>query len=70
MINPTPALRRLEAEYARNTDGIPFPEALQRFAALGGYARRLNPAIGADWVEDLAADRAIARAVNGLPPAP
>ncbi|MGQ0702310.1 MAG: hypothetical protein ACT4PM_04165 [Gemmatimonadales bacterium] len=69
MINASPTLHRFEARYARETGRTDsFDRALQRFAALWVHAQTLNPELGADWAEDLAADRAIARAVNGLPP--
>ncbi|HET7584463.1 MAG TPA: hypothetical protein VFK13_06115 [Gemmatimonadaceae bacterium] len=50
-----------------------YAEALERFTALWTYARQINPTLGAmpseaDWRDDLRADLAIARAVNGLPP--
>ena len=35
--------------------------------ALWAEARALGAATGDDWEQDLAADRAVARAVNGLP---
>jgi hypothetical protein len=64
-------LRRFEARYDRETRQADSPEsALRRFAALWAHARLLNPGLGTDWEADLAADRAIARAVNGLSPAP
>lgn len=70
MIADSPRLRRFEADYQRGPHGrVSYPEALTRFAMLLGEARLLNPGFGADWAEDLAADLAIARAVNGLPPA-
>lgn len=59
--------RRWEQETFR---GLTFENALARFAALWVHARALNPHMGADWREDLEADLAVARAVNGLPPAP
>ena len=69
MINASPALRRFEARYAREAGrGVSFDEALRRFAALWAHARMLNPAIGTDWLEDLAADRAIARGSAWPPP--
>ncbi|HEX9755971.1 MAG TPA: hypothetical protein VGA42_09710 [Gemmatimonadales bacterium] len=69
MINPSPTLTRFEARYDREAwRGDTFEAALRRFAALWNHARLVNPELGADWADDLAADRAIARAVNGLPP--
>lgn len=71
MLNPSPMLRRFEARYDREAQQADSPEdALRRFAALWAHARFLNPELGADWAADLAGDRAIARALNGLPPAP
>ena len=58
--------RRWEAERYRDMD---FREALALFAALWTEARTLRPDLGARWREDLEADLAVARAVNGLPPA-
>lgn len=46
-----------------------LPEALAWYAAALAEARAVRPDLGADWLEDLAPDFAIARAVNGLPPA-
>jgi hypothetical protein len=46
-----------------------YREALERFAALWREARLLNPTMGQDWLEDLKPVLAVARAVNGLPPA-
>ena len=63
-------LRRFEARYDREAWQVEsLGVALRRFAALWVHARYLNPELGADWAADLAAARAIARAVNGLPPA-
>lgn len=71
MLNPSPMLRRFEARYDRMAWQADSPDAiLRRFAALWVHARRLHPELGTDWAADLAADRAIARAVNGLPPLP
>lgn len=59
-----------EARYQREAyRGLSYPDALARFAALSAEARALHPELGADWEQDLAADLAVARAVNGLPPA-
>jgi hypothetical protein len=69
MVNPSSLLLQFERRYAREAwQGESFSDALLRFEALWSYARHLNPALGRDWAEDLASDRAIARAVNGLPP--
>ena len=63
-------LVELEARYQREAfRGLSYEEALARFAALWAEACALNPELGADWREDLESDLAVARALNGLPPA-
>jgi hypothetical protein len=70
MINATHRLRELEARYGREAfRDFPYAAALDLFAALWVEARAVDSAFGNDWLEDLAADRAVARALNGLPPA-
>lgn len=70
MIRPSDSLRELEARYQRDAyAGLTYEQALRRFAALWAEACALNPDIGVDWRDDLQADLAVARAVNGLPPA-
>lgn len=70
VLNPTARWRAFEADDERAVaQGLTYEEALRRFAALWAHARAVNPALGADWEDDLAADFAVARAVNGLPPA-
>ena len=70
MVKAGRMLAAFEAQYGRDAyRGLSHAAALELFAALWTEARELNPDFGADWLEDLAADRAIARAVNGLPPA-
>jgi hypothetical protein len=71
MINPTTRWVELEARYGREAyRNLSYQAALELFAALWAEARALGAgAGGGDWEEDLAADRAVARAVNGLPPA-
>lgn len=70
MIRSSRKLEELEARYQEEAySGLTYQEALARFAALWAEACALNPDMGLDWLEDLEADRAIARAVNGLPPA-
>ncbi len=69
MINPSPMLIEFERRYDREAlRGDSFPAALSRFAALWAHARQLNPDLGLEWARDLASDREIARAVNGLSP--
>ena len=70
MLNPTATWRAFElADERAVTDGLTYEEALRRFAAWWAYARQVNPSVGEDWEDDLAVDLAVARAVNGLPPA-
>ncbi len=70
MVNSSERLKRLEAEFERSVYGsMTYGKALERFAALWSEACLLNPAMGQDWLEDLAPDLAVARAVNGLSPA-
>jgi hypothetical protein len=70
MVRSSDVLAALEARYQREAfRDLSYPEALARFAALWDEARALHPDLGADWEQDLAADLAVARAVNGLPPA-
>jgi hypothetical protein len=69
VINDPSHLAAFEARVAGAADrAMSFPEALAWYAAALAEARALRPDLGADWLEDLAADFAIARAVNGLPP--
>lgn len=70
MIRPSRDLDDLERRFARERLArLTYPEALAIFAALWQEARELRPDFPGDWEEDLAPDLAIARAVNGLPPA-
>ncbi len=69
MIESSRRLDDFEAAYQRTAYAdLTYQEALARFAALWAEARALNPRLDEDWLEDLAADLAVARAVNGLPP--
>lgn len=69
MIRNWRRVEELERHYEREAlEDLSYGEALRRFGALWAEALLLNPEIGDDWEEDLAADLAIARAVNGLPP--
>ncbi len=70
VIRPSRTLEEFEARYAREAyRTLSYTEALRLFTALWVEARVLNPSIGQDWMEDLGPDLAVARAVNGLPPA-
>ena len=70
MIRSISRVRELEAGFQRDANrDLTYEEALQTFAALWAEARELNPTFGSDWLEDLKPDFAVARAVNGLPPA-
>lgn len=69
MIRATPRWRAFEiSDEAAIYHRMPFAEALARFEALWRLARAIDPRAGEDWRDDLDAARAIARAVNGLPP--
>lgn len=70
MIAPHPALEEFEARQAREAHiGRSYADALARFTALWVYAREINPALGAEWTEDIEAAIAVGRALNGLSPA-
>lgn len=69
MINATRRFSDFEARYGREAfRELSYDAALAFFAALWAEARALDPGLGSDWQADLAADLAMARAVNGLPP--
>lgn len=70
-MRPTPELHEFERRYARHRDShATYGEALAVFKALWAEACRLRSDFpGVDWRRDLEPDLAIARAVNGLPPA-
>lgn len=69
MIRRPKRLEELERRYQRDAfQDVTYEEALRIFTALWMEARELNPDFGLDWREDLEADLAVARAVNGLPP--
>lgn len=69
MIQPSALLQSFEARYARVAyRGLSYPDALALYTGLWMEAQLLNPDAGSDWERDLAADIAVARAVNGLPP--
>ncbi|MGH7630323.1 MAG: hypothetical protein ACREOF_13270 [Gemmatimonadales bacterium] len=70
MINPSRALHEFEARYGRDAyRELTYEQALAIFTALWVEARALNPDWPNDWEHDIEPDLAIARAVNGLPPA-
>ena len=70
MIEPSAALAEFEARYQRDAfRGLTYEQALARFAALWAGAVAIGADLQGDWREDLDADLAVARAVNGLPPA-
>jgi hypothetical protein len=69
VIKPSALLLDFEARYAREAwRGLSYPAALALFTGLWTEAQLLNPGAGDDWERGLAADLAVARAVNGLPP--
>ncbi len=70
VIKSSPRLDELERRYQREAfQGLSYEQALARFSSLWAEARQLNPDAGKDWLEDLEPDFAVARAINGLPPA-
>ena len=71
MIVPSEQLAAFERSYLRDVlSDMTYARALGLFAALWVEAQHLNPDIGTDWEDDLEPTLAIARALNGLPPAP
>lgn len=70
MLRSTDRLLELDRRWEREMYGsMSYREALARYSALWAEALALREDIGADWEEDLEPALAIARAVNGLPPA-
>ena len=70
MIRSSKLLDELDQRYQREAlRGLTYPQALARFAALWAEARELGASGRDDWETDLEPDLAVARAVNGLPPA-
>ena len=70
MIRRSQRLEEFEAQYGREAyRGVSYQQALELFEALWVEAQALNPDFAADWLDDLEPDLAVARAVNGLPPA-
>jgi hypothetical protein len=69
MIRSTPELEQFERDFARARGrNATYAQALAVFEALWIEARDLNPDFPGPWEADLAADFAVARAINGLPP--
>lgn len=70
MLRDTPRLRRFEADYQHTAyRTLTFVAALALHAQFLEEALALNPDFGTDWKADLSSDLAVARALNGLPPA-
>ena len=70
MITAAEKLQQLEAAFARQAYAdMTYAAALERFTALLALAQEVRPVAEEDWLEDLEPDLAVARAVNGLPPA-
>lgn len=70
MIRNTERLARFEADDARRRfAGLTHADALGWFEALWSEAAMLAPEFPGDWRADLESDLAVARAINGLPPA-
>lgn len=70
MIVSSRRLAEFEAGYQRAAFAeLSYTEALARFEALWTEARLVRPDLGDDWQVDLEPDFAVARAINGLPPA-
>lgn len=68
MLRPSPKLDEIDRRHARERLARrSFAEALAAFAALWREAAALNSDFPGSWQEDLGADLAVARAVNGLP---
>lgn len=71
MLRPSPELTEFERRYARQqaTDAT-YDRGLAVFKSLWTEACTLRPDFpSADWRREIEPDLAIARAVNGLPPA-
>jgi hypothetical protein len=70
MIRHTRSLEDVHRRYVREVlAGRTYREAVAVFEALWRQALLLNPEFPGDWRQDIAPDLAVARAVNGLPPA-
>ena len=63
-------LDQLDKRYQQETlRGLTYAQALERFEALWAEALALGVLGQVDWETDLEPDLAVARAVNGIPPA-
>ena len=70
MIRDAGRLAEFERRYTSEEIGkLTYHDALAIFAALWCEAVALNPDFPGDWRADLEPDLAVARAINGLPPA-
>ncbi|MGQ0814779.1 MAG: hypothetical protein ACT4O1_09980 [Gemmatimonadota bacterium] len=70
MIRDVDKLAEFERRYAsEELSKLSYADALAIFTALWREAVTLNPDFPGDWQDDLEPDLAVARAVNGLPPA-
>lgn len=68
MIRDSERLRELERRWASDVvDDRTFIEALDIYASLWRHALSLDPDPLADWRDDVKANLAVARGVNGLP---
>lgn len=69
MLRPSPKLEEIDRRHARERLARrSYSEALAVFAALWREASALDGEFPGPWREDLEADLAVARAVNGFPP--
>lgn len=70
MIRSSKPLDELDKRHQQETlRGLTYAQALERFEALWAEALALGVLGQVDWETDLEPDLAVARAVNGLPPA-
>lgn len=69
MLKNPEKVRSIEAAHEKELYGsLSYSEKLRRYEALWAHVRSLNPRFTRRWREDLDADIAIARVLNGLPP--
>lgn len=70
MLEATDELHELERRWEKQRyRDMNFADALALYASLWAEARALRDDLTVDWRLDVEADLAVARAVNGLPPA-